>query len=228
MHRPRALLVDDHRLILESLRLALSDHLEIVGTVGRGCEVLPAVQALRPEIVLLDLGLPDRSGLEVVSELHAAVPDCKILIVTMYADRVLADAALQSGAHGYVPKDAGITELLTAVGEVLASRRYVSRLVPPRPIHRLDPGNPAYGLGRLTSRQQQIVGLVAEGKTTAEMAVILKLSTHTVTFHRTRTRKALGLKDEFELQRYAILVGMSRAADAQAVTDVGGPNRSAS
>jgi DNA-binding NarL/FixJ family response regulator len=209
MPRPRALLVDDHDMIVQSFRVALADHLDIVGSLRLGAEVRDAVQRLRPDVVLLDLGLPDRSGLEVIGELHADCPGCKILVVTMHADRILADAAFQSGAHGYVPKDAGIAELVTAVGEVLAGRRFLSDMVPRRPSHRADPGNPAFGLGRLTARQQQIVRLLADGRSTVQIAEALGLSTNTVTFHRVRIRKALGLKNEFELQRYAIVVRMS-------------------
>jgi DNA-binding NarL/FixJ family response regulator len=208
--RPRLLLVDDHHLMLEGLRLALQDEYEIVGMVTTGEAVLEECRRVHPQCVLLDLGLPGRSGLEVITDLHAAIPGIKIIIVTMYADRVLAEAGLQSGAQGFVPKDAGPAELKVALSEVLEGRRYLSPLIPKHgPGH--APGEMALGMARLTPRQREIVELIGDGKSTARIAKELHLSHWTVTFHRTRIRKALGLDTEWSLVRYALLVRMSEA-----------------
>jgi DNA-binding NarL/FixJ family response regulator len=207
-HRYRVLLVDDHHLLLEGLRLALRASYDIVGMLTTGGDVLSECLRLDPDVVLLDLSLPDRSGLEVIADLHAATPGIKILVVTMHADRVLADACFQSGAHGFVPKDAGTPELKLALAAVLAGKRFSSSLIPQH-THRYSPEGAAVGLGRLTPRQREIVRLLGEGKSTPSIAEQLSLSPNTVTFHRVRIRKALGLNSEWTLMRYAFVVRMS-------------------
>lgn len=207
-HRLRVLLVDDHHLLLDGLRLALRGSCEIVGMLTTGSEVLSECLRLSPDVIVLDLSLPDRSGLEVIVDLHAAAPCVKIVVVTMHADRVLADACFQSGAHAFLPKDAGISELKRALAEVLGGRRFVSSLIPQHS-HRYSPEGAAVGLGRLTPRQREILRLLGEGKSTPRIAEQLCLSPNTVTFHRVRIRKALGLDSEWTLMRYAFVARMS-------------------
>lgn len=205
--KPRLLLVDDHHLVLEGLRLELVDEYEIVGTLDRGRQVVEECTLLRPDAVLLDLSLPDRSGLEVIVDMHSALPEIKILIVTMHRDRVLADAAIQAGAKGFVPKDAAVSELRHAIQEILAGRAYLSPLIAkPGPQH--TSADVGFGLACLTPRQREIVHLLGDGKSTARIATELHLSPNTVTFHRVRIRKALGLVSEWGLMRYAIAVKM--------------------
>ena len=127
--RPRLLLVDDHHLILAGLRNDLGNDYEIVGELCSGGEMLAECQRLEPDAVLLDLSLPDRTGLEVIGDLRGAGLATRILLVSMHTDRTLADAAIQRGAHGYVPKDASVTELRHALAEVLAGRIYLSPLL---------------------------------------------------------------------------------------------------
>jgi DNA-binding NarL/FixJ family response regulator len=208
--RPRLLLVDDHHLLLDGLRQSLQDEYEIVGMVSAGTEVAGACRRLTPDLVLLDLSLPDRSGLEVIDDLKVGSPAVKILVVTMHLDRVLAEASIQAGAHGFVPKDAGLDELRLAIREVLAGREFVSALVPhtgPRVAAATD----TFQLDLLTPRQREIVHLLGDGKSTDWIAKHLHISPWTVTFHRTRIRKALGIDDEWGLLRYALVVRMSEA-----------------
>jgi len=205
----RILLVDDHQLLLEGLRLALQDEYEIVGTLTSGAAVLPACRELAPDAVLLDLSLPDRSGLEIIADLQAELPAIRILVITMHADRVMADASLQSGAHGFVPKDAGIPELRTALEAVLAGERFVSSRIPKHASLRAYPPYPAVGFAQLTPRQRRIVHLIGEGKRTADIAAELGVTDSTVTFHRQVIRKTLGIDTEWGLLRYAIVVRMS-------------------
>lgn len=205
----RILLVDDHQLLLEGLRLALQDEFEIVGALTSGSAVLPACRELAPDAVLLDLSLPDRSGLEIIADLQAELPAIRILVITMHADRVMADASLQSGAHGFVPKDSGIPELKTALQAVLAGERFVSSRIPKHASLRAYLPDSAMGLAQLTPRQRRIVRLIGEGKRTADIAAEIGVTVPTVTFHRQVIRKALGIDTEWGLLRYAILVRMS-------------------
>jgi DNA-binding NarL/FixJ family response regulator len=206
--KPKLFLVDDHQLLLQGLRLALQRDYDIVGETQTGATVVEGCRALSPDVVLLDLSLPDRSGLEVITDLHAELPEIKILVVTMHADRIMADASLQSGAHGFVPKDAGIPELKVAIDAVLAGERFVSDLVPKKS-RRFAPGDAALGLSRLTPRQREIVRLLGEGKSSADIAALIHLKPETITFHRGRIRQILGIDSEWGLVRYALLVRMS-------------------
>jgi DNA-binding NarL/FixJ family response regulator len=207
--RTRIILVDDHDLVRESLRTSLGAEFDVVASVSTGVEVLPAVSEHQPEVVLLDLGLPDRSGLEVIVDLKQHAPAVRILVVTMHNDPVLVDSALHSGADGFVPKNAGLQELCEAVREVAAGGRYVSPRLPKRGGRPAD-GSEQFGFGSLTPRQRQIVRLLGEGKTTAEIAAALSLSPNTITFHRSRIRKALGITSEAALGRYAFIIQLAQ------------------
>lgn len=195
--------------MLEGLRLALQADHDIVGLLAGGATLVRECRRLRPDAVLLDLSLPDGSGLELIADLRRAVPGVKILVVTMYADRVLADAALQSGAHGFVPKDAGTEELCHAIAEVLAGRDYVSPLLP-KHSKAWNADQAVFGLDQLTPRQRQIVRMLGDGMSTARIATELDLSPNTITFHRTRIRKILGIDSEWGLMRYALVARMSQ------------------
>ena len=206
--KPRLFLVDDHRLMLEGMALALQDQYEIVGCSQQGEGVAEACRELLPDAVLLDLSLPDRSGLEVIMDLREAAPDARVIVVTMHSDRIMADASFQSGAHGFLPKDAGTAELKQALEHVLAGGLFISELIP-KQTHHTTPTDSAAWLGRLTPRQQQIVRMLGEGKRTQDIAAELNIEPSTVTFHRVRIRKALGIETEWGLVRYALLVRMS-------------------
>ncbi len=207
--RPRLFLVDDHQLLLEGLKLALQEQFDVVGTANTGAEVLNSCRELRPDAIVLDLSLPDRSGLEIIADLRAELPEVKILVVTMHADRVMADASLQTGAHGFLPKDAGIPELTAVLGRVLAGERVVSQRIPKMGTTRPTLDDAALGMAQLTPRQRKIVHLIAEGKRSADIADEIGCSAATVSFHRMGIRKALGLQSEFALLRYALLVRLS-------------------
>ena len=203
--RARLLLVDDHHLVAEGLKSALREHFDVLAIAATATEALRQATDLQPDAILLDLGLPDRSGLELIPDLGAAAPGARILVVSMHTDRALAEAALQAGAAGFVPKDAGMAELCVAVGEVLQGRRYLSSLLTRR--HQSDvPGPRPLGFNRLTPRQQEIVRLIGAGRNSVEIAKALHLSPYTVAFHRKRIRKALGIDTELAFLRYAFLV----------------------
>ncbi len=210
--RPRLVLADDHHLVLDSLKPALEPEFEIIGVAATGEAAVEACRQLGPDILLLDLSLPDRSGLEVITDLRQEMPAVRVLVVTMHVERVWADASLQAGAFGFVPKDAHIDELKTAIREVAAGRRYLSPLVPEPGVRRL-PGDLRLGLAKLTPRQRDILRRLGDGKSTARIARDFHVKPETVTFHRGRIRKTLGLKTEWDLMRYALLV---RMADAEA------------
>ncbi|MEK7668313.1 MAG: response regulator transcription factor [Gemmatimonadota bacterium] len=203
--KPRLILVDDHRMFVDSLRDALAATYDIVGVAYSGGELLALLRTRSADCLLLDLQLPDRHGLELIPDVLALRPALMILIVTMFLDRCLAEAALTAGAHGFIPKDAGRDELQRAITEVLAGARYVSPRVP-KTSHRtsLEALHPA--LQRLTPRQQAVFRLLGDGRTEAEIAHILCVSPPTITFHKQNIQRVLGFPTSALLAQYALLV----------------------
>jgi len=206
--KSRLLLVEDHGVLLEGLRLELQEEFEIVGMLSLGAPVTQECIRLLPDLVILDLSLPDRSGIEVIEEVVAAVPGTRILVVTQHCDRILADACLQSGAAGYLPKGADVNELREAVRSVLDGDRYVSPRVGIRPAPCTTFGA-GFGMVSLTHRQRQIMWLLGEGRSSAAIGLALKVSSNTITFHRKRIREALGISTEWDLMRHAMVIRMN-------------------
>ena len=215
--RARLVIADDHRMVVQGLEQMLGKRFDIVGVAYAGDELLKLLERTPADGLLLDLSLPGRSGLDLLPDIRALRPDLRVLVLTMHADRVLAEASLAAGALGFVPKDAGMEELKLALTEVLAGRRYVSPRVP-KSSHRVGLDALHASLARLTERQQTILRLLGEGLTSAEIGDKLGLSENTITFHRKRIRTILGLASEWELTRQAILVHI-------ATRDRGAPRR---
>ena len=210
MTRPRERLViaDDHRMVVQGLQQMLGERYEIAAVAYAGDELLEVLKQTPADGLLLDLSLPGRNGLDILPEVRALQPDLKVLVLTMHADRVMAEASLAAGALGFVPKDAGVEELKLALSQVLAGRRYVSPRVP-KSSHRVALDALHASLARLTDRQQAILRLLGQGKTSAEIGEELGISENTITFHRRRIRALLGLASEWELTRQAILISLA-------------------
>jgi len=205
--RPRILLAEDHALFSQGLRAMISQEYDILAVVSDGAEVTAAVREHHPDVLLLDLSLPNRTGMDILGDLQTLDPGVRVVVVTMHVDPVLVDAAIRMGAAAFVPKDSDLDELRTAIAEVLGGRRYVSPRLPRRGQHggRVD----RLGFDRLTPRQQEIVQMIGQGRTTEDMAATLGLSHHTIHFHRKNIRRQLGLDSDWALLRYAVLVGLS-------------------
>lgn len=184
----------------------LSPHYDIVGIVADGAQIIASVEQHRPDLLLLDLTMPNRSGMDVLGELQSKCSGPLVLVVTMHVDHCLMEMALRLGAAGFIPKDASSEELRTAIEEVLAGRRYVSPKIPKHG-HR---GTSAARIGflRLTPRQQELVLMIGRGMTSAQMAEATWLSHWTIDFHRKNIRKVLGIHSDLEMYRYAVLVAL--------------------
>lgn len=210
--KPRLALADDHRLLVEAVRAMLSRHFDVVGAAYTGEELLALLRSTPADCLLLDLSLPGRSGIDLLPDIRAARPDLRVVILTMHVDRILAETAFAGGALGFVPKDSGMDEVETALTEALAGRRYLSPRVPKISHHvGLDAVHLAFS--RLTPRQQEILGFLADGLPSHEIGERLGLSANSITFHRQRLRKVLGLTSEFELVRYAIVMRLAASAE---------------
>jgi DNA-binding NarL/FixJ family response regulator len=210
--RKRLLLGDDHSLMLEGLARLLAAEFEIVGTLTDGRSLVNEAERLKPDVVVVDIGLPELNGIEVTRHLVRTLPSAKIVIVTQQLDPAYVHAAFAGGAKAYVAKQSASTELIEAIHCALRNHFFVTPLVGKEAAERvaLDPGrNPSefFG-GALTSRQREVLQLVAEGKTTKEIAAALHISPKTVEFHRTSLMDELGVRTTAELTRYAIARGI--------------------
>ena len=210
--KPRLILVDDHPLLVEGLKGMLRPRFDVVGVAHSGVELLALLQRQDADCLLLDLAMPDRNGLELIPDVKKRRPNLRILIVTMHLDRVLADTVMHAGANGFIPKDSGREELEGAIDDVLAGKRYVSARVPNITWSAgLGADNPV--LSTLTPRQRDILGMIADGKTSADMAATLGVSLPTITFHRANLRSKLGIDTEWGLVRFAILMQVREGDD---------------
>jgi DNA-binding NarL/FixJ family response regulator len=210
MKRPRVLLADDHPLVVAGLRTLLEGECDIVGTVSDGRELVKAVGRLNPEVVVLDIGLPLLNGIDAARQIKKDYPEIKILFLTMHANLLYLKEALTAGATGYVLKTSAREELLDAVHDVVRNRIHVTpgfgeEIVEEFERHpRRFTGSPSV----LTSRQREILQLVAEGRTAKEIADILHVSLQTVAFHKQMIMNKVGLRTTAELTKYAIHEGL--------------------
>jgi DNA-binding NarL/FixJ family response regulator len=204
MARPRILLADDHTLVVEGFRKLLEPEFEVAGVVADGRALVDLGLELKPDIAVLDLGLPIMSGMEAGTELKRLLPLTKLIVVTMNEDPEIARAALRQWASAYLVKKSAGSELIKAVREVLKGRSYVT----PRFAQRLMEGfirDPSpHGPKELTPRQREVLHLLAEGRTMKETADVLHLTPRTVAFHKYRIMEEFGLKSNSDLVRFAI------------------------
>jgi DNA-binding NarL/FixJ family response regulator len=210
MKRARLLLADDHNLLVDGIRLMLEPEFELVGSVEDGRALLKAAQELTPDVILLDISMPLLNGLDAAVQLSKLLPATKLIFVTMHADADFVIAALRAGAAGYVVKRAAASELQTAIREVLKGHYYVSPLIARDAIDLfLNSSTHSSKLtDSLTTRQREILQLVAEGRSRKEIAVILNISIKTVEFHKAALMRELDLHNSADLTRYAIEHGL--------------------
>jgi DNA-binding NarL/FixJ family response regulator len=203
--RPRALLADDHTLVREGLLRLLAAELEIVGAVADGRSLVSAAEQCQPDVILVDVTMPLLNGFDAARQLRRMCPRGRIIFVTVHAEPDYVHEAFRAGAHGYVVKTAASAELLLAVREVLAGGMFVSPGLVHEPWVRAPE---AQGEGELSSRQREVLQLVAEGRPAREIGDILGISRKTVEFHKARLMRALGLRSVAELTRYAVEHGL--------------------
>ncbi len=197
--KPRVLLADDHTLVAEALRRILEDHYECVGLAQNGRELLESARETKPDLVLLDVSMPELNGIEAARLLKKEQPDTKIIFLSMHSDPSYVTQALRSGGSGYVLKRCAASELPTAITEVLAGHTYVTPLISPDTIRDIDTPREV-----LTSRQREVLQLVAEGKSAKEIATTLGISVKTAEFHKAGIMQKLGVRTTAQLTKYAI------------------------
>jgi DNA-binding NarL/FixJ family response regulator len=203
--RSTILLADDHPLFLDGVRRLLETKYEVVGTVADGKALITAAQTLQPDIIVVDISMPEINGLAAAKVIHKTVPSARSIVLSVHSDQAYVSEAFRAGVRGYVSKRAAAAELLTAIKQVLEGRTYVTPLVGP------DTPVPSKDAKRLTLRQLEILRLVAEGYQNKEIAQVLKISVKTVEFHKTRIMAELDIHTPAGLTRYAIDHGIATA-----------------
>jgi DNA-binding NarL/FixJ family response regulator len=205
MKRTRILLADDHTMICAGLQKLLEPEFEVVGTVGDGRSLLKAAEELKPDLVLVDVGMPLLNGLDAARQLKRLLPKAKLIFLTMNPDSDVAAEAFRIGANGYLLKNSHGDELLKAVRDVVRGMRYVTPQVQRAMEERFIQDPKAADRPRhLTPRHREIVQLLAEGRSPKEIAYILEISIRTVRFHKYEIMKELGITSNAELVQYAI------------------------
>jgi DNA-binding NarL/FixJ family response regulator len=213
MNTVNIVLAEDHQIVRQGLKVLLEAEADfrVVGQAGDGVEAVRMVEKIRPNVLVLDLRLPGLSGLDVVRQVHKRAPDTKIVILSMYANEAYVLASLRSGAAGYVLKDLSVADLVRAVREALAGRRYLSPPLTERAIEayakKADPELSDF-YDRLTDREREVVQLAAHGHTNVEIGKRLFISPRTVEIHRANAMHKLGLRSRVDLVRYMFQRGI--------------------
>jgi len=208
----RVLLVDDHALIRAGIRALLEklEFVEVVGEAGDGREALDLIEKIGPDVVLMDLMKPGLSGFEVLKLTGEKFPEVHVIVLTVHDEEEFAFQALRAGAAGFLPKSAASAELSLAIEHVMRGRKYLSPTVEQKA---------TFGLGRstqggqvrfaeLTQRQREVLILIAEGRSTKDIARALNISVKTIETHRAQLMDRLDIHDVASLVRYAIKIGL--------------------
>ncbi len=206
----RILVADDHTIVRQGLKLILSSQpdLQVVGEAANGREVAELADKLRPDLVLLDVAMPELNGIEATKRMMQTNPKIRILVLSMHKEAVYVREILKAGARGYLLKDVIDTELLNAVRSVARGDGYISPAVSGALLsdYRQNVTDP---VDLLTNREREVLQLIAEGKTNKEIATKLNLSVYTIDSHRGKIMEKLNLHSTGELVRFAIKHGLA-------------------
>lgn len=208
------LIADDHTIVRDGLRalLALEPDIHVIGDAANGREAIDRAQELHPDIVLMDIAMPELNGLEATQQIIDTCPGTSVIILSMYASHEHIKQALQMGARGYLLKEAAGLEVVEALKRVQAGYRYLSRTVSERLVDdylSLSAQHPKQAFERLSTREREVLQLVVEGKTNNEIAEVLHISPKSVGTYRSRLMDKLGITDLAGLVRFAIEHGLT-------------------
>ena len=205
MALPRAILADDHTILVEAFRKLLEPQCEVVGTASDGRALLETAPQLKPDVIVVDIGMPLMNGLEAGWRLKELMPTAKIIFLTMNEDPDLAMEAMRCGASGYLLKSSAASELTQAIQMALKGKSYVTPQIA-RGMQKAFINNPRpkTGAKTLTPRQREVVQLLAEGKSMKEVASVLNVTPRTVAFHKYRIMQKLNIRTTAELIQFAI------------------------
>lgn len=202
--KPRVLLADDHALLVGAFEKLLSGEFDIVGQVNDGRALVAAAAKLQPDVIVLDISMPLMNGLEAGRQIKQQNRNIRLIYVTMNEDPDIAAEAFRAGASGYILKRSAVSELSTAIREVMLGRSYITPLVATGLVGSLMHTDDAKLTDVLTSRQREVLQLLAEGHSMKQVAGVLNLTPRTVAFHKYRMMEQLRVKSTAELIQYAV------------------------
>lgn len=210
----KVILVDDHKIVRDGLRSLLEKQsdMEVIAEAENGRQAVQLAKKLAPQVVIMDVALPDLNGIEAAAQIKAEVPAVKILFLSMHSDRRFVTRALQAGASGYLIKDCAWDELVGAIRSVMAHRTYLSPAVTGVIVEEYLQQTTAKQLPEhslLTAREREVLQLIAEGKTTKEIAAHLHVSVKTVETYRRLIMEKLNIHSVAELTKYAVREGLT-------------------
>ena len=219
MKKIRVLIVDDHAVVRAGIHLLLDSQpdIEVVGEAPDGREGLAQAQKLSPNVVLMDIAMPDMGGIEATQAIKETCPQVQVLALTMHEDAPYFFRMLQAGASGYVVKGADPSELLSAIRAVAQDKAYLfpslTRKLLDDYLERLDVGEEKDSYARLTTREKEVLKLIGDGYTSREIAEMLFISINTVDRHRTNIMDKLGMHNKSQLIKFAIRKGLVKLED---------------
>lgn len=205
MKRISVLVADDHTMVCEGLTKLLEDECEVVACVGDGHALLRTARDLKPDLILVDVGMPLLNGLDAVRELKKQSPRAKVIFLTMNSDPDIASEAMRLGASGYLLKNSKGEELLQAVRDAIRGRSYITPQISDAMEERFIRDPKSLGRPRqLSARQREVLQMLAEGRPMKDVADVLHISRRTVRFHKHQIMEELGIKSNAELVQYAM------------------------
>jgi DNA-binding NarL/FixJ family response regulator len=214
MKPTQILLADDHKLMRAGLRLILDRHSEftVVGEADDGRQAVSLVETLKPDVVVMDIGMPRLNGIEAASQITEAHPEIAIVMLSMHSDESYVLRALKAGARGYLLKDSAEADLSRAIVAVIEGKSFfspaVSKVLLEDYMRKLSRSGSEDSFDLLSPREREILQLVAEGNSSKEIAALLNLSVHTVETHRSNIMQKLSLRGMPELILYAVRKGL--------------------
>jgi len=214
----KIILADDHNVLREGLKSLLNQQqdFEVIGEADNGQEAVRLTKKLEPDIVVLDIGMPNMNGIQATEHIVAEVPETKVLALSMHSDHQFVVKMLQAGASGYMLKDCAYEELISAVRDITAGKFYLSKDVTGVVINNyinMIQAVDAVSHPTLTSRERETLQLIAEGKSTAETASLLNVSSKTIETHRKNIMDKLDIHNIADLTKYAVREGITSIED---------------
>ena len=205
--RARVILADDHAMVAEGLGRLISEVADLVGQVADGRQLVDSARRLKPDIIISDVSMPVMSGLDALRQLKAEGSQARFIFLTMHTEAQLATEAMRAGASGYLLKAAAGEELFEAIRAAMAGRVFLSPHIT-EDVLRTISGRANQGERQLTSRQREVLQLIAQGKRMKEIAADLNISVRTVEDHKSQLLVALGVKSTADLVKFAVKHGL--------------------
>jgi DNA-binding NarL/FixJ family response regulator len=212
--KTKVLLADDHKIFREGLRLLIEkeSELEFAGETDNGRIAIKMACDLKPDVVIMDIGMPDMNGIEATRQIMAKVPDTKVIALSIHSDKRFVSEMLKAGACGYLLKDSAFEELVTAILTVISNRMYLSPIITDVAIHdyiSLMTQEKKLVYSSLTPREREVLKLISNGINTKQIAAELCISTKTIEAHRQSVMEKLDIHNLVDLTKYAIRIGLT-------------------